>query len=32
MMEPLVNEIMDAQVRNACAGGNKRNSYRERGS
>lgn len=31
MAESLVNEIMDAQAEDACADGNQRNGYRERG-
>lgn len=30
MAESLVNEIMDAQVDEACEAGNRRNGYRER--
>ena len=30
MAEPLVNEIMDAKVEEACGSGNRRNGYRER--
>lgn len=30
MAESLVNEIMDAQEKDACADGNQRNAYRER--
>lgn len=30
MAEALVNEVMDAQAEDACAGGNQRNGYRER--
>lgn len=30
MAESLVNEVMDAQAEEACAGGNRRNGYRER--
>ena len=31
MAESIVNEIMDAQAEDACADGNRRNGYRERG-